>query len=96
MTTLQARAPTDGSVEPGRVTTPPSIEVREAREADIPALAQMLARAFAEDPLMSCLVPPGERQHQRLVAGHEAIMRYGSDHLSDTYTTTDLAGRPSG
>lgn len=92
MTTIDVQAATGRPTGTDPGTTPPPIEVRAAREADIPTLAQMLARAFGEDPLMSRLVPPGERQHERLVAGHEAIVRYGSDHLSDTYTTSDLAG----
>ncbi|HZW00842.1 MAG TPA: hypothetical protein VFF55_04665, partial [Candidatus Deferrimicrobium sp.] len=33
-----------------------------------------------------------ERQHERMVAGMEAMLRYESAHLSDTYTTADLAG----
>jgi ribosomal protein S18 acetylase RimI-like enzyme len=92
MTAIEARAPTDRPSGSGAVAVPPTIEVRRARETDIPVLAEVLARAFAEDPALSYFTQRDERQHERMVAGMEAMLRYGSARLSDTYTTADLAG----
>jgi ribosomal protein S18 acetylase RimI-like enzyme len=92
MTTLQAQAADEGSTEPRPVVNPTSIEVRRASEADIPALAIVLARAFASDPAMSYFTKRDERSHERMTAGMEAMLRFGSAHLSNTYTTGDLAG----
>jgi ribosomal protein S18 acetylase RimI-like enzyme len=83
MTAIEARAPTDRPSGSGAVAVPPTIEVRRARAADIPVVAEVLARAFTKRD---------ERQHERMVAGMEAMLRYGSARLSDTYTTADLAG----
>jgi len=92
MTAIEARAPTDRPSGSGAVAVPPTIEVRRAHEADIPVLAEVLARAFANDPAISFFVKPADRRHERMFAGMEAMLRYGSAHLSDTYTTADLAG----
>lgn len=72
--------------------TAPAIEVRQASEADVSVLAEVLARAFASDPAFSYFTKRDEHQHERMTAGMEALLRYGSAHLSDTYTTADLAG----
>jgi ribosomal protein S18 acetylase RimI-like enzyme len=92
MTVIEAWAPTDRPSGSGAVALSPTIEVRRARETDIPVLAEVLARAFAEDPALSYFTQRDERQHERMVAGMEAMLRYGSARLSDTYTTADLAG----
>lgn len=69
-----------------------STQVRMARRDDIPAIAQVLARAFAGDPALSLVVPQDEHRHQHLVAGMDAYLRYGSNRLSDTFASSDLAG----
>ena len=92
MTAIEARASTDRPSGSGTDVVPPTVEVRRAHEADIPVLAEVLARAFANDPAISFFVKPADRRHERMVAGMEAMLRYGSAHLSDTYTTADLAG----
>ncbi|HZW00227.1 MAG TPA: hypothetical protein VFF55_01585, partial [Candidatus Deferrimicrobium sp.] len=92
MVASDVQATTDRPSRSGAVAVPLTIEVRRAREADIPALAEVLTRAFAEDPAFSYFTRRDERQHERMVAGMEAMLRYESAHLSDTYTTADLAG----
>lgn len=86
------------SAAPGQPTgsppggLPTAIEVRRAGAPDIPTLATMLARAFVQDPAFRHFVPQPDRRHWRLTQGMGALLRYGSDHLSETYTTADLAG----
>jgi ribosomal protein S18 acetylase RimI-like enzyme len=77
---------------PEPAVTARSIAVRRASEADIPVLAEVLARAFARDPAFSYFTKRDEHRHERMAAGMEALLRYASAHLSDTYTTADLAG----
>lgn len=88
MTTVQARAATDRSVEPDPVITSPSAEIREAREADIPALAEVLARAFAEDPAMRFLIRRDDRRTTRLPSRRPGAPRRDDD------PDLDLAPRP--
>jgi ribosomal protein S18 acetylase RimI-like enzyme len=92
VTAIEVQATTDRPSRIGAVEAPPTIEVRRAREADVPALAEVLAIAFANDPAMSFFIKPDDRRHERMVAGMDSMLRYGSAHLSDTYTTADLAG----
>jgi ribosomal protein S18 acetylase RimI-like enzyme len=78
--------------QPRRTPSPPAMEVRRALGPDVPVLAEVLARAFAQDPGFGHFVPQIDRRHWRLSQGMGALLRYGSDHLSETYTTADLAG----
>ena len=89
---LQAQAAHAGMIDPAPDITRSSIEVRRAGAADVPVLAAVLARAFASDPAFSTFVKRDERQHERMKAGMEAMLRYGSAHLSDTYASADLTG----
>jgi len=74
-----------------RVTTAPPT-IRLAIAADIPALAGVLARAFAGDPFFTFLAADTPDRHERMVAGWTGILRYNSARLSDTYTTDDRGG----
>ena len=71
-------------------TTPPS--VRLARKEDIPALAQVMTRAFAQDPFFSWFAGPGPGAPERMRTGWNGLLRHASASLSATYTTADLAG----
>ena len=74
-----------------RVATPaPTIRLASADQ--IPKLARVLARAFADDPYFSFLAGDAPRRDERTVAGWVGVLRYSSARLSDTYTTDDLAG----
>jgi ribosomal protein S18 acetylase RimI-like enzyme len=66
--------------------------VRLATPADIPDLAAVLARAFARDPFYLYLAGDAPERTQRMRDGWAGILRFGSAHLSHTYTTDDLAG----
>lgn len=66
--------------------------VRLARPDDVPALAAMLTRAFANDPFFSYLAGYAPERNQRMRDGWSGILRYASDRLSHTWTTDDLAG----
>jgi ribosomal protein S18 acetylase RimI-like enzyme len=66
--------------------------VRLARSDDIPALAALLARAFARDPLQAWLVGDAPERSQRMRDGWAGILRFGSARLGWTWTTDDLAG----
>lgn len=70
--------------------TPPTI--RPARREDIPALAQVMARAFAQDPFFSWFAGPGPGVPERMRTGWNGLLRHASAGLTATYTTTDLAG----
>ena len=85
--------PGTGPLDDARMpSATPSIRTRRATEEDIPALAEVCARAFARDPIYSFMTAQDARRHRRQVDGWLATLRFGSHHLSDTYTTSDLAG----
>ena len=65
---------------------------RLATADEIPDLAAVLARAFARDPFYAFLAGDAPERGQRMRDGWTGILRYGSDHLSHTYTTDDHAG----
>lgn len=67
-------------------------QVRKATRADTPALAAALARAFADDPVMSWLFPH-ERGDQRRLRGLFTLEldRHYLDNEA-VYTTDDMAG----
>jgi GNAT superfamily N-acetyltransferase len=66
--------------------------IRLARAEDIPALAAMLTRAFANDPFFSYLAGRAPERNQRMRDGWTGVLRYGSARLSHTWTTDDLTG----
>jgi GNAT superfamily N-acetyltransferase len=66
--------------------------VRLATLDEIPELAGVLARAFAHDPFYSYLAGDAPERMQRMRDGWSGILRFGSAHLSHTYTTEDRAG----
>jgi ribosomal protein S18 acetylase RimI-like enzyme len=67
-------------------------EVRLATDGDVEQLAGVLARAFAHDPFYGYLAGDAPERNERMREGWVGILRHASDHLSTTYTTTDLAG----
>ena len=66
--------------------------IRLATEGDIPDLAALLARAFADDPFYAYLAGTAPERNQRMRDGWSGLLRHASDRLSLTYTTDDLAG----
>lgn len=66
--------------------------VRPARRDEIPQLAALLARAFANDPFFSYLAGRAPERNQRMRDGWSGILRYASAGLSHTWTTDDLSG----
>lgn len=69
--------------------------VRIARPADVPALAQVLADAFADDPVMRFLVPDGHRYRERLARLFRADLR-SMVRLRATWVATAHDGRVAG
>lgn len=63
------------------------VTVREADRSDVGALSRVLARAFADDPVVAWLVPTQRRQ-ERFFAATAAIY-FG---LGEIYTTADGTG----
>lgn len=66
--------------------------VRRATRDDIPALAAVLARAFASDPIFAWLAGDAPERGQRMRDGWTAILRHASAGLAATWTTDDHAG----
>jgi GNAT superfamily N-acetyltransferase len=66
--------------------------IRPARREEIPALAAMLARAFARDPFFGYLAGDAPERNQRMRDGWSGILRHASARLAHTWTTDDLAG----
>jgi GNAT superfamily N-acetyltransferase len=67
-------------------------EVRLATLDEIPTLAAVLARAFANDPFYRFLAGSAPERSQRMRDGWTALLRHASAGLSATYTTDDHAG----
>ncbi|HEX5040930.1 MAG TPA: GNAT family N-acetyltransferase [Candidatus Limnocylindria bacterium] len=67
-------------------------EVRLATHAEIPTLAAVLARAFANDPFYRYLAGDAPERSQRMRDGWSALLRHASADLRATYTTDDHAG----
>ncbi|MGH2783521.1 MAG: GNAT family N-acetyltransferase [Thermoleophilaceae bacterium] len=61
--------------------------MRRARVDEIPELARVLQRAFARDPYFSYLTNDAPERNQRMRDHWDAILRYASARLSQTYTT---------
>jgi GNAT superfamily N-acetyltransferase len=55
-------------------------------------MAATLARAFAHDPFYLFLAGNAPERSQRMRDGWDGILRFGSAHLAETYTTDDHAG----
>ena len=66
--------------------------VRLATIDEIPDLAAVLARAFAHDPFYAWMAGDAPERNQRMRDGWSGILRYGSAHMEQTYTTDDHAG----
>lgn len=66
--------------------------VRRATEADIPAMAAVLARAFARDPYVSWLTGDAPERNLRMRMGWTGILRHAAAGLRETWTTDDVAG----
>ena len=67
-------------------------QVRRATEAEIPALAAVLGRAFARDPFFSWLAGDAPERNLRMRMGWAGILRHASAGLRETWTTHDVAG----
>jgi len=70
----------------------PDPHLRRATETDIPAMAAVLARAFARDPYFSWLAGDAPERNLRMRMGWTAILRRASAGLRETWTTADVAG----
>jgi ribosomal protein S18 acetylase RimI-like enzyme len=66
--------------------------IRLATLEDVPDLARVLARAFADDPYFEFLTSGTAQRAERLRAAWTGILRYASAHLAATYTTDDRTG----
>ena len=66
--------------------------VRLATIDEISELAAVLARAFAHDPFYAWMAGDAPERNQRMRDGWSGILRYGSAHMEQTYTTDDHAG----
>ncbi len=67
-------------------------DVRRATRDDIPALADVLADAFIDDPYFGFIASEAPERRQRMREGWRGILRFGSADLVETYTTQDRAG----
>lgn len=67
----------------------PDVPTRRATPADLPALTDVLGRAFADDPMFVRLVAPDDRTEQRLATMFTGVLTYLSNELSDTFTTDE-------
>jgi ribosomal protein S18 acetylase RimI-like enzyme len=66
--------------------------VRRTTEADLPAVAAVLARAFARDPYVSWLTGDAPERNLRMRMGWTGILRHAAAGLRETWTTDDVAG----
>lgn len=66
--------------------------VRRATRADLPALAAVLARAFARDPYFSWLAGEASERNQRMRDAWLGILRFGSAGLRETWTNGARTG----
>ena len=69
-----------------------AVQLRRATDADVPAMAAVLARAFARDPFFGYLAGDAPERNLRMRMGWSAILRHASAGLRETWTTTDVAG----
>jgi ribosomal protein S18 acetylase RimI-like enzyme len=68
------------------------VEVERATAADVPRLADLLGRAFADDPLNRHLIPDDERRAKMLPGGFADQMRHVFLPDGMVLTTRDRAG----
>ncbi len=68
------------------------VVVRHANRGDIPQMAEVLSRAFLDDPYFAFLAADAPERRQRMREGWRGILRHGSARLSETYTTDDVDG----
>ncbi len=68
------------------------VTVRKAVRDDVPALAQVLARAFDDDPMANWFVAQDERRAERLVHMHRVELERISLPHNEVYTTDGLHG----
>jgi GNAT superfamily N-acetyltransferase len=66
--------------------------VRPAVPADVPRLAEVMARAFDDDPFMNLIAAEGPDRSARIRDGMIGFFRFSSAGLAETWTTEDLAG----
>jgi ribosomal protein S18 acetylase RimI-like enzyme len=78
----------------GSAARPPAetVEVCRATREQIPELARVLARAFADDPVYGWLMPGGVERSARLESMFELQLSRYSVGLCDTFTTPGLDG----
>lgn len=65
---------------------------RRATRDDLPALAAVLARAFARDPYFSWLAGEAPERNQRMRDAWHGILRFASAGLSETWTDGARSG----
>lgn len=65
---------------------------RRATRDDLPALAAVLARAFATDPYFSWLAGTGSERNQRMRDAWLGILRHASAGLRETWTDEGRSG----
>lgn len=68
------------------------LAIRDARLADVPGLSRVLARAFADDPMVEWLVKPDARREERTALLFSAYLRLLSLPHGMAYTTDDMVG----
>jgi ribosomal protein S18 acetylase RimI-like enzyme len=68
-----------------------SDQVRKASEADVPAVASVLARAFHDDPVFSWGYPDGDERRARLPGIFSAFAEALAPH-DETYVAGDVTG----
>ena len=69
-----------------------AVVVRKATTTDIPRLADALARAFFDDPVMEFILPRERGRRRRLLALFELELRRVHLPNDECYTTAELAG----
>src|SRR5579859_8157643 len=69
-----------------------TIVIRRAGPDDTKPLAKALARAFADDPMMSFLLPDEHQRRRRLPMLFALQLRSLQAHLGEVYTTSELSG----
>jgi GNAT superfamily N-acetyltransferase len=66
--------------------------VRKASNAELPALASALARAFHDDPVLTWVLHDDPRRAEMLERGFELFLRRVWMEQQETYTTAAVAG----